>query len=209
MAAVITGFDEHAARGAGRLVDRILDRYSDFQVQTIDSFMSTVFRASALDFGFSPEFEILLDPAPLLDYAFSLFLRDAGEGSPRALVIDSAVRAALDLRGSDDAFQWNPAAALLAEVKGIEARFASLDGPLAPWEPRPGLRECAARVRDALERVEALIEASHLEPRARSTFPDLLASARAGRLGDLVGRGNKLLPGEEASAKGCIGARRL
>ncbi|HEX9615056.1 MAG TPA: UvrD-helicase domain-containing protein, partial [Bacteroidota bacterium] len=36
---------------AAAVVDEILDHYSDFQVQTIDSFLATVFKASALEFG--------------------------------------------------------------------------------------------------------------------------------------------------------------
>ncbi|MCX7041047.1 MAG: UvrD-helicase domain-containing protein, partial [Spirochaetes bacterium] len=59
--AVTGGGEERAASRAAELLEQILSRYSDFQVRTIDSFMSMVFRASALDFGFSPEFEILLD----------------------------------------------------------------------------------------------------------------------------------------------------
>ncbi len=189
MEAVIAGFDARAARGAGALVDRILDRYTDFQVQTIDSFMSTVFRASALDFGFSPEFEILLDPAPLLDYAFSLFLRDAPPGSTRARVIDEAVRDALSFKASADVYHWDPVAPLLAEIKGIDARSASLDAPLAPGDALAHLRAREARVLAALQRVEALTAASGLAYRGRSPFPDLLARARAGRFSDLIGRG--------------------
>ena len=194
MAGVIAGFDARAAQGAGDLVDRILDRYADFQVQTIDSFMSTVFRASALDFGFSPEFEILLDPEPLLDYAFSLFLRDAQPGSTRARLIDEAVRDALSFKTSGDTYQWDPVAPLLAEIKGIDARSASLDAPLAPWEAQPSLRVHEARLGAALERVAALVAASGLEYRTRAPFPDLLARARAGRFSDLIGRGMTTLP---------------
>jgi len=34
---------------AGCLLDEILEQYADFQVRTIDSFMTTIFKASALD----------------------------------------------------------------------------------------------------------------------------------------------------------------
>ena len=49
-------------------------------MRTIDSFMSTVFRASAIDFGFGPEFEIVLDPGPSWTTPSSLFLREARRG---------------------------------------------------------------------------------------------------------------------------------
>ena len=52
------------SRRAGEMVGTILDRYGDFQVRTIDSFMTRVFKATALEFGFQPEFEIVMDQKP-------------------------------------------------------------------------------------------------------------------------------------------------
>ena len=97
LAAVTEGGQERTARKAGELIEEILTRYSDFQVNTIDSFMSTVFRASALDFGYSPDFEIVMDAGPLIDYAFTLFLREAREGSPR---LPSSTRPSVQCSGS-------------------------------------------------------------------------------------------------------------
>ncbi|MCS7215712.1 MAG: UvrD-helicase domain-containing protein, partial [Thermodesulfovibrio sp.] len=42
---------------AGEVLDEILDNYSDFQVKTIDSFMTSIFKASAIDFDYNPDFE--------------------------------------------------------------------------------------------------------------------------------------------------------
>ncbi len=55
----ITSLDIETMREkAGLLIGEILDSYSDFQVKTIDSFMTTVFKASAIDFGYNPDFDI-------------------------------------------------------------------------------------------------------------------------------------------------------
>jgi ATP-dependent exoDNAse (exonuclease V) beta subunit len=75
MTEVTSGGAEHLSRKAGELIENILSRFSEFQVRTIDSFMSSVFRASAIDFGFGPDFEVVLDAQPLVDYAWNLFLR--------------------------------------------------------------------------------------------------------------------------------------
>ena len=64
--------DELRAR-ARQKVDYLLENYSEFQVQTIDSFLSRVFRASALEFGFSPGVDILLNSQGILEQAFSKF----------------------------------------------------------------------------------------------------------------------------------------
>ena len=60
-----------------------MSRYSDFQVKTIDSFMTTVFKASAIDFGYNPDFEILMSNESLMGHAFDLFLRNVREGHGR------------------------------------------------------------------------------------------------------------------------------
>ena len=106
MAKVTDGTAGALALRAEEILETILSRYSDFQVVTIDSFMSAVFRASAIDFGYSSEFEIVLEPRPIVEYAFSLFLRGAQEGTPRAALLDSTIRSVLGMKGSADSFPW-------------------------------------------------------------------------------------------------------
>jgi ATP-dependent helicase/nuclease subunit A len=199
--AVTEGGEERAASRAAELLEQILSHYSDFQVRTIDSFMSMVFRASALDFGFSPEFEILLDPAPLLDYAFNLFLRGAREGTARAALLDETVRAVLALKAGEDRFHWDPAAPLLAETKKLEDRLSMIEQAPSALDVAPLMQALEGRIRGALERVRALVDSSGLEPSARSTFPDLLAQGRAGRFADMIGRGMKSCPVKKPGPK--------
>lgn len=205
---VTEGGEARAATRAAEVLEQILSRYSDFQVRTIDSFMAMVFRASALDFGFSPEFEILLDPAPLLDYSFNLFLRGAREGTDRAALLDETVRAALGFKAGEDAFHWDPTAPLLAEMKKVEDRLALIDGVPSALDMDPRMRAIEQRVRDVLERIEALVDSSGLEPNQRSTFPDLLAQCRAGRFSDMIGRGMKSCPVKKPGAKDEAGRAR-
>src|SRR5208283_4646009 len=65
----ITSLDIETMREkADLLIGEILDSYSDFQVKTIDSFMTTVFKASAIDFGYNPDFDILMTNDLLMGY---------------------------------------------------------------------------------------------------------------------------------------------
>ena len=50
----------------------LFDHYSDFQVTTIDSFMTDVFKASAIEMGFSPDFSITLNTAPVISTPFTV-----------------------------------------------------------------------------------------------------------------------------------------
>jgi ATP-dependent helicase/nuclease subunit A len=200
--AVTAGGEERTVRRAGELVDEILSRYSDFQVRTIDSFMSTIFRASAIDFGFSPEFEIVMDPDPLIDYAFTLCLRETREGTERAALLDETIRTVLDFKGSDDSFPWDPTPLLLAEVKKIEPRLAQLDErPAGGGGLQRRLGVLGEQLRASLERVAALVVGAGLQESTRSAFKDALSSARAGRFTDLISRGMKSMPVKKPPAK--------
>lgn len=194
LAAVTSGGEERTALRAGEIIEDILSRYSDFQVRTIDSFMSTVLRASALDFGYNPEFEIVMDSGPLLDYAFSLFLREAREGTDRAALLDDTIRAVLGFKAADDSFHWNPALPLLEEIKKVEARLSASEQRVLFVDLGPRMRQLEARIRESLERVARLEDLSGLETSPRSAFKDLLASAREGRFSDLIRRGMKSPP---------------
>src|SRR5512135_3638104 len=75
---------EHLPGKAGAMVDQILRNYTEFQVKTIDSFMTSIYKASAIDLGYSPDFEIVMAPERIMAYAFNRFLRRVREKSPEA-----------------------------------------------------------------------------------------------------------------------------
>jgi ATP-dependent exoDNAse (exonuclease V) beta subunit len=66
---------EHLAEKAGAKIDEILKNYTEFQVKTIDSFMTSIYKASAINLGYSPDFDIVLAPEKIMAYAFNRFLR--------------------------------------------------------------------------------------------------------------------------------------
>src|SRR4030066_2324055 len=53
---------EHLGEKAGAKIDEILKNYTEFQVKTIDSFMTSIYKASAVDLGYSPDFDIVMSP---------------------------------------------------------------------------------------------------------------------------------------------------
>ena len=65
---------EHLAEKAGARIDEILRNYTEFQVKTIDSFMTSIYKASAVDLGYSPDFEIVMTPESIMAYAFKHLL---------------------------------------------------------------------------------------------------------------------------------------
>jgi len=113
---------------AEALVDEILDSYSDFHIQTIDSFLARVLKVSALEFGLPSQFQIILDSGVLLDNAFVSFAeRLAIDPSLRQLVED-LIELINDSQGGDRRFIWNPYDAIAGEVRSIYRRLSSSIG---------------------------------------------------------------------------------
>jgi ATP-dependent helicase/nuclease subunit A len=68
---------------SGQMVERILHNYSDFNVRTIDSFLTTVFKASAMELGVQPNVEIEFDHDAVIDQGVpAVFPESPGRGRP-------------------------------------------------------------------------------------------------------------------------------
>ncbi|MEN2985868.1 MAG: UvrD-helicase domain-containing protein, partial [Thermodesulfovibrionaceae bacterium] len=100
---------------AERVVDEILSNYSDFQVKTIDSFMTNIFKASAYDFEFNPDVEILMNKDSLTKYAYNLFLKDVGANSDITELFEEMIEILEESLG----FMWDPAEEIYQKIKKI------------------------------------------------------------------------------------------
>jgi len=123
---------ETIGKKAGEMVDHILDHYSEFQVQTIDSFLSRVFRASVLEFGFAPDVEILIDSSPLLNESFERFARELALDTSKRSVLDELVELLLAGQPADSRYLWNPFAELSKEVLTLYNKLVQKKENLAP-----------------------------------------------------------------------------
>jgi len=179
---------------AGQVIEEILSNYSDFQIRTIDSFMTKIFKASAIDFGYSPEFEIMMDSSPLMEYAFNLLLRNVKQGSSEAELLHEIIKIILEQRQEDSPYLWDPSSILFNEIKKIYRKLASSG-------ERPKIEDYSAEeskvkkeMRVNVERLENLITESGLERSGGSSYPKIFSAVREGRFADLIGKGLKAIP---------------
>ncbi|HUJ69483.1 MAG TPA: UvrD-helicase domain-containing protein, partial [Syntrophorhabdales bacterium] len=179
---------------AGETVDYILAHYSDFQVKTIDSFMTAVFKASAMDFGFSPDFEILMNDSGLMKYAFDLFLRRVREGTKESAFMRSIIDTMLADRGGDTPYPWEPAGEILDKIEGIYGKLAAYKEPVDNADYGQAMERARGRIREAMEELEALIAGSGLSIRETSSYGTLKNLVGSGRFPDLIGKGMKMAP---------------
>ncbi len=131
---------------AEEVLNRILRNYSDFQVTTIDSFMSSVFKAAAVELGVSPDVEITIDSRPVISYAFSRLLDNIHPGSSEFEHFLEVCRHLKEMRGPLNAFAWDPASEL-------ETVFINLHRKLAGANRQP-VQLDLSEIRNELARLE-------------------------------------------------------
>jgi ATP-dependent exoDNAse (exonuclease V) beta subunit len=93
---------DDVADTASLLISRILERYDEFQITTIDSFMVRLYRASALEFGRDPSFEVLLSKDDAIAEAFDVLASSITEGSDEARQFEALIEM------ERESFPWNP-----------------------------------------------------------------------------------------------------
>jgi ATP-dependent helicase/nuclease subunit A len=188
---------------AALLLDDILSRYTDFQVETIDRFMAAVFKASALDLGVPPHFEILLDNSKLLEYAFSRYLRRV---KPRSSDGEAFLKIAELISASqktDDAFAWDPTSLVLEKMTKLQAALSSQTKALDLADLAEARRAVEERIATGTAELGRLIEESGLELKARSTVLSRLQSAvQKGRFVDLLNARFQTVPVKKPRSAG-------
>lgn len=132
----IPGTLEQVRRRAEIVLDLLLKNFSDFQVMTIDSFMTDVFQASVAELGLSPDIQIILNSQPVISYAHSRLLRNLKPGSQEDEYFSEIIRNFEEMRGSNDAFIWDPA-------EKLEDFFLKLNRKMAGSNRRPVLYDMA------------------------------------------------------------------
>lgn len=173
---------------AGELIDEILENYVDFQVKTIDSFMTTVFKASALDFGYNPDFDILMDNTALMEYSFNLFLRNVKQGTPEAAYLENIVDSLLEFKKQDGSYLWVPSTVLLEETKKIYIKLSANGKDAETEDYSKELEMLKRRIISCVEKIEEEIERSGLKRHGNSAYKSIPQKIRDKSFQDLVGK---------------------
>ncbi len=128
------------AHGRARdLVERVLANYSDFHIQTIDSFLARVMSASADELNLPLKAEITMSYDALIDMALTaMFARIGTEGLPSATV--DKFLAVLPKTGS---YPWNPA----RRIKENFNSFLDQEGKTAGLISAAGDNEAVLKVK--------------------------------------------------------------
>ena len=155
---------------AAAAVERILSSYTDFQVQTIDSFMASIYDASTLDLGASPDYEIIMDNREVIDYAFQRYLRRVRKDSDEGRVFLEVIDSILDNLRADGSYIWDPAEPVLKNLKILYARLSAQTGDLVLEDHKEEKDELKKAAKKKAASLVELVEKSGLEPKKNGHF---------------------------------------
>ncbi len=184
---------------AARLIDEILDNFSDFQVKTVDSFMSTVFKSSSLEYGYHPDFEILLGADRIFDFAFEIFSKNVKENTAEAKIMGNLIELITENKKADSNFVWNPYGDIAGQVKKIYKAVAGQTKPLGSSNSSSALFPLREKIKRQALNVQALIKKSGLT--INSLFADDLALIEKGNIHALIERKLRASPVNKPKGK--------
>lgn len=143
----LTGIEaRHLPVRAEALLESIFSAYSEFQVRTIDSFLSNVFKAAAVELGYPPDYTIALSADALLDKAFHEFALGLSDDPEGRRLLRELVRLQDEQRGDDDPYLWDPYQAITAKVRSLYRETARIPDSIHV----PHLEEAHAAARERI-----------------------------------------------------------
>ena len=177
--------DAQLQNRCGDLIETILKDYSSFQVQTIDSFMARVFRASALEFGFSPALETVLDNRVILDVAFEQFARKLTTDPSKQKLLEALTDLLVESQNTSSRYQWNPYHKISEEICTLyDTLNAQSREVVSPSVNAGQLTTLRQRILETFHRLHRLVQESGLEQ--QKNFEKAFAAANAGDVDRLI-----------------------
>lgn len=180
---------EYLPDKAGAAIDEILKNYTEFQVKTIDSFMTSIYKASAIDLGYSPDFDIVMAPENIMAYAFNRFLRGVREKTPEAEFLEKLLEIILESRGGESAYLWDPSKDFLEETVELYHKLSGIVKEAKIIDAEKKIESIKKEIRDTSESLHGLIEKSGLTKSQGSSFYKILEIVRSNNFPDLVNKG--------------------
>ena len=184
---------------AEHLIDAILENYADFQIKTIDSFMTTVFKSSAIDLGYHPDFDILMNNTALMKYAFDLFLRNVKPQTEQATDLEAIVDALMEYRGGDTAYPWIPSVPLFEETKKMDVKLSAIGKEATFEDYHEALETTKLQIIFCVEEIEKEIKKSGLKRSLKSAYKNIPQKIKAKNFQEIAGKAYKSLPVTQAS----------
>ncbi len=167
-------------------LNEILDNYSDFQVQTIDSFITRLLRVSALELGFSPDFQIVFDSREILGDAFEVLARDLSMNVEKRQLLEQLVDLVAENQERDSKFLWDPFHKLTREVSEVHQRLSAHSLLPVIEEQQESFRQLQTEIIEKITAIGRVADKPGIN--VASNYQNILALAGEGDIETLLGR---------------------
>lgn len=192
---------EELSKKAESLIEEILSNYSDFQIKTIDSFIASIFKASAIDFGYNPDFEIVMNIDSFMEYSFELFLKKVKEGSAEAVLLNDVIDIIHEQKRAESSFLWDPVSKLLEEIKDLYLKIASTNKKPVIEDYFQKIKVKCQQIKEKIQEINDAIKQSGLEINGNSSFQKILEIITKGQFSNLISVRLKNLPVKKPNKK--------
>lgn len=191
---VVSLDEERLVRKAEGLIDEILLNYSDFQIKTIDSFMTSIYKSSAIEFGYSPDFEILISKDGPMAYSFHRFLTGIKPASKEADFVEDVIKLIQDAKSGETGFVWDPSQAFLEEIKELSNKISSVVGDFEIPDFSSEVDKLKNEISKIAKGINIEIEKSNFKRIQKSSLTKILEAIETNNYRSLIGIGLKSLP---------------
>jgi ATP-dependent exoDNAse (exonuclease V) beta subunit len=188
LSSLVSLTEEEISNRAEQTVHRILHQYSDFNVRTIDSFLTTVFKASAMELGIQPNVELEFDNDAVINQAFRQYSQNLREGSAESRFIDDLIALIESNESGTGGFLWNPFSKIVREVRQLQREFGryaqdprSVDGAARLAQLHPKIVERAGQVKAILQGTTLPVNANFQKEIDRLAGGDVFGIAVKGK----------------------------
>ncbi|MBI4428110.1 MAG: UvrD-helicase domain-containing protein, partial [Ignavibacteriales bacterium] len=188
------------------VLEMILDRFSDFQVRTIDSFLISVFQSTALEFGYAQSTDILFNPEKPLAEAFAEFAHDADAQAQYGDLLRKLVSLIEQTRFSYLRFLWNPYANMLRETQRLYRQLRMVTKPLVMEDRSGELTTIADDIEQQSHTLQKILDESGLT--ISRLFQNDLNEAKQRNVEALLERAKKDRPYNKPSVKQQAGVQK-
>ncbi|MBI3005946.1 MAG: UvrD-helicase domain-containing protein [Ignavibacteriales bacterium] len=181
------------------VLEMILERFSDFQVRTIDSFLISVFQSTALEFGYAQTADITFNPDKPLAEAFAEFAHDADAQAQYSDLLRKLVSLIEQTRFSYLRFLWNPYGNMLRECQRLYRSLRMVTKPLIMEDKSSELTEIAKTIEQQGRALQKVLDESGLT--ISHNFQNDLNEAKQKNIEALLERTKKNRPFNKPSVK--------
>lgn len=178
---------EELIRRADDCLQQILHHYSDFNVRTIDSFLTTVYKASSMELGVQPDVEVEFDSDAVVNQAFRQYSQQLREGSPEARFVDDIIALIERNDYGTGGYLWNPFSKIVREVRQLQKELGRYSHDPLELEGKDQLDILHRRIVEQANTLKRLIEQTTLPVYAH--FKNEILKLSRGEVFEIASRG--------------------